>query len=53
MKSTHLLMVGAAAILIAAPAQAREGQPHVPTDDGVREPQNRRVEVTYGPGSGM
>lgn len=24
----------------------------VPTADGVREPQNRRVEVTYGPGSG-
>lgn len=25
----------------------------VPTGDGVRELQNRRVEVTYGPGSGM
>lgn len=25
----------------------------VPTADGVREPQNRRVEVNYGPGSGM
>lgn len=25
----------------------------VPTADGVREPQNRRVEITYGPGSGM
>lgn len=25
----------------------------VPTADGVRELQNRRVEVTYGPGSGM
>jgi hypothetical protein len=24
----------------------------VPTADGVREAQNRRVEVTYGPGSG-
>ena len=24
-----------------------------PTADGVREAQNRRVEVTYGPGSGM
>ena len=24
----------------------------VPTADGVREPQNRRVEVTFGPGSG-
>jgi len=30
-----------------------ESQPRVPTADGVREPQNRRVEVTYGPGSGM
>jgi outer membrane protein OmpA-like peptidoglycan-associated protein len=26
--------------------------PRVPTADGVREPQNRRVEITYGPGSG-
>ena len=30
-----------------------ESQPRVPTEDGVRELQNRRVEVTYGPGSGM
>ena len=30
-----------------------ETQPRVPTADGVRELQNRRVEVTYGPGSGM
>ena len=30
-----------------------ESQPRVATDDGVREIQNRRVEVTYGPGSGM
>ena len=29
-----------------------ESQPKVPTADGVREPQNRRVEVSYGPGSG-
>jgi len=29
-----------------------EGQPRVATADGVRELQNRRVEVTYGPGSG-
>jgi OmpA-OmpF porin, OOP family len=29
-----------------------ESQPRVPTADGVREPQNRRVEITYGPGSG-
>ena len=30
-----------------------ETQLRVPTADGVREPQNRRVEVSYGPGSGM
>lgn len=30
-----------------------ETQLRVPTADGVRELQNRRVEVTYGPGSGM
>ncbi len=30
-----------------------EANPRVPTADGVREPQNRRVEITYGPGSGM
>lgn len=30
-----------------------ESQPRVDTADGVREPQNRRVEITYGPGAGM
>lgn len=30
-----------------------ETQPRVPTADGVRESQNRRVEVSYGPGSGF
>jgi len=30
-----------------------ESAPRVPTADGVRELQNRRVEITYGPGSGM
>ena len=30
-----------------------ESQPRVATADGVRELQNRRVEITYGPGSGM
>lgn len=30
-----------------------ESKPLVNTADGVREAQNRRVEVTYGPGSGM
>ena len=29
-----------------------EGRPAIETPDGVREPQNRRVEITYGPGSG-
>jgi outer membrane protein OmpA-like peptidoglycan-associated protein len=29
-----------------------ESQPLVQTEDGVREPQNRRVEITFGPGSG-
>jgi OmpA-OmpF porin, OOP family len=29
-----------------------EGSPRVATQDGVREPQNRRVEVNFGPGSG-
>jgi outer membrane protein OmpA-like peptidoglycan-associated protein len=29
-----------------------ESQPRVATADGVRELQNRRVEVMYGPGSG-
>jgi outer membrane protein OmpA-like peptidoglycan-associated protein len=30
-----------------------ESRPLVDTADGVREPQNRRVEITFGPGSGM
>lgn len=30
-----------------------ESSPAIPTADGVRELQNRRVEITYGPGSGM
>jgi len=30
-----------------------ESAPKVPTADGVRELQNRRVEITYGPGSGQ
>ena len=30
-----------------------EGRPRVETADNVRELQNRRVEITYGPGSGM
>jgi outer membrane protein OmpA-like peptidoglycan-associated protein len=30
-----------------------ETHPRVETADGVRELQNRRVEITYGPGSGQ
>lgn len=30
-----------------------ESQPRVATPDGVRELENRRVEINYGPGSGM
>ena len=30
-----------------------ESRPAVATADGVRNDQNRRVEITYGPGSGM
>ena len=30
-----------------------ESEPRVATADGVRELQNRRVEITYGPNSGM
>src|SRR3546814_20641131 len=30
-----------------------ESRPLVETADGVREPQNRRVEITLGPGSGL
>ncbi|MGF7146556.1 outer membrane protein OmpA-like peptidoglycan-associated protein [Sphingomonas zeicaulis] len=30
-----------------------ESRPRVETADGVRELQNRRVEITYGPGAGM
>jgi OmpA-OmpF porin, OOP family len=35
-----------------ASAAFGEGSPRVATQDGVREPQNRRVEVSFGPGSG-
>jgi len=30
-----------------------KANPRVPTADGVRELQNRRVEITYGPNAGM
>ena len=34
-------------------AGVRRKPPRVETADGVREVQNRRVEITYGPGSGL
>lgn len=49
---TYLTGRGVPAARISAQAFG-ESQPRVPTADGVREAQNRRVEVTYGPGSGM
>jgi outer membrane protein OmpA-like peptidoglycan-associated protein len=30
-----------------------ESRPLVETADGVREPQNRNVQITFGPGSGQ
>jgi outer membrane protein OmpA-like peptidoglycan-associated protein len=30
-----------------------ESRPAVETADGVREPDNRRVEISFGPGSGF
>lgn len=49
---TYLAGRGVPAAQVTAQAFG-ESQPRVPTADGVREAQNRRVEVTYGPGSGM
>ena len=47
----YLTQRGIPAVRISAEAFG-ESMPRVPTADGVRELQNRRVEVTYGPGSG-
>jgi outer membrane protein OmpA-like peptidoglycan-associated protein len=49
---TYLESKGVSAGAIASEAFG-ETAPLVQTADGEREPQNRRVEVTYGPGSGM
>jgi outer membrane protein OmpA-like peptidoglycan-associated protein len=49
---TYLESKGVTAGAIATEAFG-ETAPLVQTADGEREPQNRRVEVTYGPGSGM
>jgi len=49
---TYLTGKGIPASAISAQAFG-EANPRVPTADGVRELQNRRVEITYGPGSGM
>ncbi|MBB5685814.1 OmpA family protein [Sphingobium boeckii] len=48
----YLVSKSIPASVIAAEAFG-ESVPKVPTADGVREAQNRRVEITYGPGSGM
>jgi len=48
---SYLTTHGIAAGAIATQAFG-EANPRVPTPDGVRKPQNRRVEITYGPGSG-
>ena len=48
----YLVNQGVAGSRITAQAFG-EANPRVPTADGVREPQNRRVEITYGPGSGF
>ncbi len=49
---TYLAGKGIPGSLISSEAFG-EGQNRVPTADGVRELQNRRVEITYGPGSGL
>jgi outer membrane protein OmpA-like peptidoglycan-associated protein len=49
---TYLEGKGVPAGVIATQAFG-ESAPRVETADGVRELQNRRVEITYGPGSGQ
>jgi outer membrane protein OmpA-like peptidoglycan-associated protein len=49
--TAYLTAHGVAAAAITGKAFG-EANPRVPTADGVRELQNRRVEITYGPGSG-
>ncbi len=41
----NMLIEKVPANLVAAPVSRGEGDPRVPTEDGVREPQNRRVEI--------
>jgi outer membrane protein OmpA-like peptidoglycan-associated protein len=48
----YLTSHGVAANAISARAFGETNQ-RVPTADGVRELQNRRVEITYGPGAGQ
>jgi OOP family OmpA-OmpF porin len=48
---SYLTSHGLASANISAKAFGEANQ-RVPTADGVRELQNRRVEITYGPGSG-
>jgi outer membrane protein OmpA-like peptidoglycan-associated protein len=47
----YLLSIGVPAGAITVEAHG-ESRPLIETRDGVREPQNRRVEITYDPGSG-
>ena len=47
----YLTAHGVPAAAISSKAWGK-ANPRVPTADGVRELQNRRVEITYGPGSG-
>jgi outer membrane protein OmpA-like peptidoglycan-associated protein len=48
----YLTSHGIAASAITSHAYGKANQ-RVPTADGVRELQNRRVEITYGPGAGF
>jgi outer membrane protein OmpA-like peptidoglycan-associated protein len=48
---SYLTSHGVAAAAISSHAYGEANQ-RVPTADGVRELQNRRVEINYGPGSG-
>lgn len=41
----NMLVASVPANIVAAPVSRGEGDPRVPTEDGVREPQNRRVEI--------
>ena len=51
--AVKLYLAGKGVPIAAMSTQAfGESQPLIDTADGMREPQNRRVEITFGPGSG-